>query len=179
MSITEPLVNTPSTPPMPSVSSFKVEPASVSSSQAAMDESDRNPVFTSLVTGDGDVVGLVAYSVYKQNKHDWLLAFTKAKGRDPNDDEVMAYIIGESTPRRLAIYRHLAHATLEGKGPDVHVGATSRGDSGRSVLAASRFDPRRSEQAPWARVAGYVVTAVVVGLAVFLAIRFGLLPAPR
>ncbi len=32
--------------------------------------------------------------------------------------EMAAYTMGESTPRRLAIYRHLAQATLDGRGPD-------------------------------------------------------------
>ena len=64
-------------------------------------EGEQNPVFSNLVTGDADIVGLVAYSIYKQNKHDWLVAFHRAKGRDPQDSELAAYIIGESTPRRL------------------------------------------------------------------------------
>ena len=79
---------------------------------------DRNTVFGSLVTEDGDVVGLVAYSIYKQNKHDFLVAFAKNKGRTPDSAELSAYTMGESTPRRLAIYRHLAEATLDGRGPD-------------------------------------------------------------
>lgn len=79
---------------------------------------DRNTVFGSLVTEDSDVVGLVAYSIYKQNKHDFLVSFSKQKGREPNETELAAYTMGESTPRRLAIYRHLAQATLDGRGPD-------------------------------------------------------------
>lgn len=79
---------------------------------------DRNTVFGSLVTEDSDVVGLVAYSIYKQNKHDFLVAFSKLKGREPSETELAAYTMGESTPRRLAIYRHLAQATLDGRGPD-------------------------------------------------------------
>jgi hypothetical protein len=79
---------------------------------------DRNTVFGSLVTEDSDVVGLVAYSIYKQNKHDFLVAFSKTRGREPNEAEMAAYTMGESTPRRLAIYRHLAQATLDGRGPD-------------------------------------------------------------
>jgi len=81
-------------------------------------ETERNAVFDQLVREDGDIVGLVAYSIYKQNKVDWLNAFEKATGRAPNAAEVNAYIIGESTPRRLGTYRHLAGATLSGNGPD-------------------------------------------------------------
>ena len=94
-----------------------VDPVALTDNGADM-PGDRNTVFGSLVTEDSDVVGLVAYSIYKQNKHDFLVAFSKTKGREPNDAEMAAYTMGESTPRRLAIYRHLAQATLDGRGPD-------------------------------------------------------------
>ncbi len=69
------------------------------------DKSDeRNAVFVNLVREDGDIIGLVAYSIYKQNKVDWLHAFQKSLGREPSEAELNAYIIGESTPRRLGIY---------------------------------------------------------------------------
>ncbi len=80
---------------------------------------DRNVVFASLVKDDGDIAGLVAYSIYKQHKLDWLTAFEAMKGHVPNEAELTSYIIGEGTPRRLATYRHLAEAVLAGNGPDV------------------------------------------------------------
>jgi hypothetical protein len=82
-------------------------------------EPEKNLVFSGLVRGDGDIAGLVAYSIYKQNKLDWLQAFETAKSRVPGEAEISAYIIGESTSRRLATYRHLAEATLAGNGPEL------------------------------------------------------------
>ncbi len=79
---------------------------------------DTNGIFRSLVANDSDIAGLVAYSIYKQNKLDWLAAFETAIDRAPNDAELASYIIGEGTPRRIATYRHLAEATLTGKGPE-------------------------------------------------------------
>lgn len=81
-------------------------------------EPEHNTIFDNLVKVEGEVAGLVAYSIYKQNKRAWLHDFIKATGRPPNDAELRAYIIGESTERRLATYRHLAAATLAGQGPD-------------------------------------------------------------
>ena len=80
---------------------------------------ERNAVFVNLVKDDGDIAGLVAYSIYKQHKLDWLTAFEAAKRRAPNAAELASYIIGEGTPRRLATYRHLAEAVLAGNGPEV------------------------------------------------------------
>jgi len=81
-------------------------------------EAEHNTIFDSLVRVEGEISGLVAYSIYKQNKRAWLNGFIKATGRPPSDAESRAYIIGESTERRLATYRHLAAATLAGQGPE-------------------------------------------------------------
>lgn len=81
-------------------------------------DAEHNTIFDSLVKVEGEVAGLVAYSIYKQNKRAWLNDFIKATGRPPNEAESRAYIIGESTERRLATYRHLAAATLAGQGPE-------------------------------------------------------------
>jgi hypothetical protein len=88
---------------------------SVISLSATRDESERNPIFDALVSAEGEVAGLVAYSIYKQNKRSWLDDFIKLTGRTPTEAETRAYIIGESTERRLATYRQLAAATLGGQ----------------------------------------------------------------
>jgi hypothetical protein len=97
-------------------------------------EPERNAIFDNLVKVEGEVSGLVAYSIYKQNKRAWLNDFQKTVGRPPTEAETRAYIIGESTERRLATYRHLAQATLAGQGPEGPNGARAGGLSGRSYL---------------------------------------------
>jgi len=62
--------------------------------KAEMTPAERASVFGSLITEDNDIVGLVAYSIYKQNKHDFLVAFARARGREPNDAEFSAYTRG-------------------------------------------------------------------------------------
>lgn len=97
---------------------------------------DRRSVFTSLVSDDSDVIGLVAYSIYKQNKHDFLVAFSRQCAREPNEAELSAYIMGEATPRRLAIYRHLAQSTLAGNSPDVQTAPGLRASTSGGLVAA-------------------------------------------
>jgi hypothetical protein len=118
-------------------------------------ESEHNTIFDSLVKVEGEVAGLVAYSIYKQNKRAWLQDFVKASGRPPTDAETRAYIIGESTERRLATYRHLAEATLAGEGPDAPV------SGGRAMRRQS--DRSASFFAIWAIV--LVVAVAVLGFA--------------
>jgi hypothetical protein len=120
-------------------------------------ESDLNPIFDALVTPNEDVAGLVAYSLYKQNKRAWLGDFIKATGRAPNEAEIRAYVIGENTERRLNTYRHLAVETLAGKWP--------RGRSG----VGGALKGRPTVGAVWA-------LAVVAALAVLgLALQAGYL----
>lgn len=126
---------------------------------------DRNPVFQQLVTADEDIVGLVAYSIYKQNKLDWLLAFEKLHGRPPGDPELSAYILGESTARRLATYRYLAESTLKGS-----IGGKG-GQLGAPRLAAGAGN---SGGALGGSTISYLILAGVLIVAIFLAARFGL-----
>ena len=138
--------------------------------------SEHNQVFTNLVTGDSDILGLVAYSLYKQNKHDWLVGFRKTKERQPNENELAAYILGESTPRRLSTYRHLAEATLEGRGPTGAAGADSFKQRNYAIAArhapAASVGPNRN----WGRI-GLIGLAVIAAIGVYLAGRFGMLGA--
>jgi hypothetical protein len=164
--------NAPTPAPAPAVET----PAPVSGSDTG---EERNPVFEMLVSGDNDIIGLVAYSIYKQNKRDWLIAFSAARGREPSEEERLSYIIGDSTPRRLATFRHLAQATLEGRGPDVPFEPGQRlGPDGvpRNYPIAQRprlsvFSPDLSSNNTRASFIALVVVALV---AVYLAARFGL-----
>jgi hypothetical protein len=102
-------------------------PAAELSKAGWRDGGEHSPVFDALVTPDGEVAGLVAYAIYKQNKRAWLKDFIRSSGRPPTDTEVRAYIIGESTERRLITYRHLAVVTLNGQSLET----LSRGSSWR------------------------------------------------
>lgn len=135
---------------------------------AADSDTERNTVFASLVSGDADIVGLIAYSIYKQNKHDWLVSFARIKAREPDEAELASYIIGESTPRRLATYRHLAQATLEGRGPEVAAGATGQSFVQQS-FGKARGGASSAAMPPWLWAG---LTVAILALA-YLAARAG------
>ena len=123
-------------------------------------------VFVNLVKGDADIIGLVAYSIYKQHKLDWLRAFQAAQGRAPNEAELASYLVGEGTPRRLATYRHLADATLAGHGPQGGPASAAGADHGRhsALMDRTGLSP--------GKVAVYALIAVVFVVGVMLALRF-------
>lgn len=47
-----------------------------------------NFIFRDLVTHEDDFVGMVAYSLYKRQKIEWIAKFRVDNNRDPSDDEV-------------------------------------------------------------------------------------------
>ena len=128
----------------------------------------RTGVFSHLVKDDGDIAGLVAYSIYKQHKLDWLRAFESAKGRPPSDDELASYFIGEGTPRRIATYRHLAEATLSGQGPDVGGLPGGGREVGRRRIAGFG---ERTPLAP-SLIAIYALIAVLFVIGFWLALHY-------
>lgn len=143
--------------------------ALVESEAGEVDEKqrDRTGVFRHLVREDGDIAGLVAYSIYKQHKLDWLGAFEAAKGRAPDASELSSYIIGEGTPRRLATYRHLAEATLSGHGPDLDPSAAG----GRPMFARrGGFSDKGTITA--GLIATYALIALLLLIGLWLAAHF-------
>ena len=158
---------------------------------AIVDPAEHNVVFTSLVTADDDIVGLVAYSIYKQNKYDWLQAYSRLEGRMPEPAEVHSYLLGESTARRLATYRHLAQAVLDGRGAEVagngaarlatRAGRTDAGrvEAGRAPAPRIGLAQGRSNFQLSARAIVALCIALVVLVALFLLLRSGApLPPP-
>jgi hypothetical protein len=67
-----------------------------------------NSIFSELVQAEDDTVGLLGYALYKQNKRDWLIHFFKDQEREATGGELLAYHLGERSPRRLQTYRRLA-----------------------------------------------------------------------
>lgn len=77
-----------------------------------------NPVFEKLVDGSENdsssgLVGIVAYSLYKIAKREWMTEFTADNSRKPNDIELDQYI-NSWTDSRLAGVRTEANQLLAG-----------------------------------------------------------------
>lgn len=163
--------SSPNTTKLPGAGDFSA--TAFKADAASDDDHERNAVFESLVTGDEDIVGLVAYSIYKQNKHDWLVAFNKAKGREPDEAEAASYIIGESTPRRLAIYCHLAQATLDGHGPQVGGAASGEKFAQRNRGNAAKANNVPASSSSGGKMLAFGLGVVVTGVLAYFATRFG------
>jgi hypothetical protein len=155
--------------------------ASATIAEADMSEKvSRNRMFEELVSNDEDLIGLVAYALYKQSKRDWLMAFEAEKGRVPTEEELKSYIIGECTPRRIETYRRLGADSLVRLRPQTATPiSTSQSSAARTETAqplstqADVVPPTVSRS--WIRQVAVILGGVVAGVAL---IRFGI-PAFR
>lgn len=72
-----------------------------------------NFIFKELVNGDDDIVGLLAYSLYKKEKISWIQNFKKSHDkRDPNEEEISSFHDACNTKERLSSYKKDAVSLL-------------------------------------------------------------------
>ncbi len=64
--------------------------------------------YSTIVEGEGDLVGLVAYSLYKSDKLAYLARHLKDVGQAPSNDEVMAFCRTSTLPGPVSAYRSKA-----------------------------------------------------------------------
>lgn len=71
-----------------------------------------NKVYESLVKNQDDIVGFIAYGLYKKSKQDYIKAFRNKHSRDALDDEIATYVSCSELPR-LKAYEKEAQRILK------------------------------------------------------------------
>ncbi len=135
-----------------------------------------NAIFTGLVKAEEDTVGLLAYALYKQNKRDWLSTFIEEQGRDVTQGELLAYHLGERTPRRLLTYRRLAVDVLAkdpgGREGEGFVGNFTAMASGGAALAKPPSFTEAIIARAWAKIVVAVLAAIGLLAIIVVALSF-------
>lgn len=67
-----------------------------------------NYIYSKLVQEPNDIVGLLAYSIYKEHKIAYITDFTSKNGRAPSDTELMRFHDSSSTEACIATYKENA-----------------------------------------------------------------------
>ncbi|HEX5356143.1 MAG TPA: hypothetical protein VFW93_07990 [Aquabacterium sp.] len=84
----------------------------MSSTQPPNSTSAHN-TYQSLVQDDEDLIGLVAYSLYKRDKLHFVEHYRQTEGREPTGTEVCAFITGAKLKTSIESYRSDAEVLLE------------------------------------------------------------------
>ena len=77
-----------------------------------MAEKKYNYIYGKLVSSPEDVIGLLAYSIYKQHKIEFIEDFKKKKGSAPTDADIENFIMSSVTQSQLEKYRESANTIL-------------------------------------------------------------------
>lgn len=73
----------------------------------------RHQTFTRLVTDDKDFVGMVAYTIYKNEKLDWIAQFkAQNSNREPTEDELRQFNLTTDSDLRIQQYRQMAETSV-------------------------------------------------------------------
>ena len=64
-----------------------------------------NYIYSELVEDSDDILGIIAYSFYKQQKIEFIRAFQDKQNRHPSDDELKVFYITSNSPASFASYK--------------------------------------------------------------------------
>nr|DAZ05552.1 MAG TPA: hypothetical protein [Caudoviricetes sp.] len=71
-----------------------------------------NFIYEQLVKAEDDLLGLVAYGIYKRHKIEFITKIKETKKRDPNDEECESFFVSSTTESQLKKYRNDAETLL-------------------------------------------------------------------
>ncbi len=71
-----------------------------------------NFIYAKLVSADDDVVGLIAYGIYKKHKIEFITKIKDEQGREPTDEECSSFFAASTTDCQLNNYRSQAETML-------------------------------------------------------------------
>jgi hypothetical protein len=73
---------------------------------------DKNFIYSKLVRDDDDIIGMVAYGIYKKHKIEFIESIKSAHGREPNQDEWHAFTLSTNTGSQRSKYISQAETML-------------------------------------------------------------------
>lgn len=73
---------------------------------------EKNFIYSKLVCDDADIIGMVAYGIYKKHKIEFIESIKKEYKREPNQEEWHAFALSSNTDSQLRKYVSQADTTL-------------------------------------------------------------------
>ena len=73
---------------------------------------DKNFIYSKLVRDDDDIIGMVAYGIYKKHKIEFIESVKQAHNREPNAEEWHAFAMATNTDSQLNKYSAQAETML-------------------------------------------------------------------
>jgi hypothetical protein len=140
----------------------------------ASDSAEVSRAYEQLVSGDDDLIGLIAYALYKKDKRDFYIGWIEQHGGPPQADHVRAFSASVLTLGQQLRYRTAARDMIDAyaktvsdaEKPLIEKGAVTE----RFEQAARRVEEsvRWYRQIPAGIVAGIIFAVVVIAVVALL-----------
>lgn len=72
-----------------------------------------SPAYTRYVNGRSDLVGIIAYCLYKESKNAFIEGFLKSRSRQPTIDEMSGFVVHSCLPNTIEAYRDMASKIVQ------------------------------------------------------------------
>lgn len=141
---------------------------------APHDTGEHNRAYEQLVSADDDLVGLIAYSLYKKDKRDFYISWQEQHGAPPQPDQIKAFTatvltLGQQLRYRTAardIIDAYAKTVSDAEKPLIEKGAVTERfeEAARKVEESIRW----YRQIPAGVVAGLILAAALVAVGAVL-----------
>lgn len=135
-----------------------------------------NFIFSKLVRDENDLIGLIAYGIYKQHKIQFIESFKRSHGDvEPSDDDCLTFAPSTCTPTALQQYRDTAEALLQ----EITLSAAREeiNDFENNMLRTYRQEIAESVKANtqgwWASFGASVAGAFVFAILVYIGFLLG------
>lgn len=126
-----------------------------------------NHIYKTLVKGPDDIVGALAYALYKEEKLQFITDFEQTHKREPTDEELACFHQTSNLPARLASYQDRAQGLLEDFMDDVL--ATELIEQQQAIKDDAVIQAINQKYGFWRGVgqnvvAGFLATAITLGV---------------
>ena len=136
------------------------------------ESTEHNRAYEQLVSADDDLIGLIAYALYKKDKRDFYVGWQEQHGGPPQPDHVKAFTATVLTLGQQLRYRTAARDMIDAyaktvsdaEKPLIEKGAVT--DRFEEAARKVEESVRWYRQIPAGLVAGLIFAAVLVGLVV-------------
>lgn len=132
-----------------------------------------NFIYRQLVESEDDVIGLVAYGIYKQHKIEFIRSFKEKNDKDPEDRDCDTFYLTSTTPDQLRKYRDQAENLFSSLVASTTNEEIQRFEQEMLKTYESKIDDSVKKSMPttmksfWLGVLGsFIATLVMVGISV-------------
>jgi kynureninase len=122
-----------------------------------------------LVTSEDDLVGLVAYSLYKRHKISFLESHFAAQGQQPTVAEIQAFSASMALPVQRVMYLEKANSLLEAMNEELLEDAIKRLDKNYKKKLVEELKKGKGFWASlWENILANLAAIVVLAIATFV-----------